>query len=290
MSKPTFSLTVSSTTGTYDTILSQLDQPGFLGCEEGGCSAEIRLTAHFKTEQSAQEAKDRICTLFPDQNIGITRTEPQDWNAQWRESMKPARIARGYYVSPLWLPPPKTCRHWIKIEPKMAFGTGHHETTRLAAQAIISLKPRLRKIRILDIGTGSGVLCFVADRCGTSCALGVEIDPDCRENIAENLKNNRPAGCIAFLIGSTDALGKSALFDLVVMNMLLSESAPLIPDVYRLLKPLGRLIWSGILTEEHKETLALAKPHGLHLITQKEENEWWCGTFKKSEIPGTRSA
>jgi ribosomal protein L11 methyltransferase len=281
MSKPTFSLTVSSTTDTYDTILSRLDQPGFLGCEEDGSSAEIRLTAHFKTEQSAQEAKERLSALLPCQNIGITRTEPQDWNAKWRESMKPARIACGYYVSPLWLPPPKTCRHWIKIEPKMAFGTGHHETTRLAARAIISLRPRIRGTKVLDIGAGSGVLCFVADLCGASFSLGVEIDPDCRENIAENLKNNRSAGCIAFLIGSIDALGKSEHFDLVVMNMLLTESAPLLRHVSRLLKPKGHLIWAGILTEEYKETISLVKPHGLRIITQKEENEWWCGTFEK---------
>jgi ribosomal protein L11 methyltransferase len=281
MTKPTFSLNVSSTPDTCDTILSQLNLPGFLGCEEYGDSVEIRLTAHFRTEQSAQEVKKRISALFPAQSIRITRTEPQDWNAKWRESMKPARIARGYYVSPLWLPPPKTAHHWIKIEPKMAFGTGHHETTRLAAQAIISLKPRLRNKRILDIGTGSGVLCFVADLCGASTALGVEIDPDCRENIAENLRNNRPHGHIAFIIGSTDALEKPAPFDLVVMNMLLTESAPLLPQVSRLLKPAGRLIWSGILSEEREETKALAKLHGLRNIGEKEENEWWCGTFGK---------
>jgi ribosomal protein L11 methyltransferase len=281
MKSDTFCLDLLILPEQYDTALALISIPGLLGCEENQISPQTRLTAHFKTEQGAQEAKNRICTLFPDQNISITKTEPQDWNAKWRESMKPARIARGYYVSPLWLPPPKTCRHWIKIEPKMAFGTGHHETTRLAAQAIISLKPRLHKKRILDIGTGSGVLCFVADRCGTSHAFGVEIDPDCRENIAENLGNNRPIGHIAFLIGSTNALGKSVLFDLVVMNMLLSESAPLISHVSCLLKPQGRLIWSGILTEEHKETIALAKPHGLRCIMEKKENEWWCGTFEK---------
>jgi ribosomal protein L11 methyltransferase len=282
MSKPTFSFTVSSTPDTCDTILSRLNQPGFLGCEESGGSVEIRLTAHFRTEPSAREAKELISALLPDRNIGITGTEPQDWNAKWRESMKPARIARGYYVSPLWLPPPETCRHWIKIEPKMTFGTGHHETTKLAAQAIISLKSLLRKKRILDIGTGSGVLCFVADRCGASYALGVEIDPDCRENIAENLKNNRPAGRIAFLIGSTDSLKVTEHFDLVVMNMLLTESAPLLSHVSCLLKPGGRFIWTGILTDEHRKTIALAKPHGLRCIAGKEENEWWCGTYIKN--------
>ena len=74
---------------------------------------------------------------------------------------------------------------------------------------------------MLDIGTGSGVLCFVADLRGASYALGVEIDPDCRENIAENLRNNGPPAMHRILIGSTDAIRSSARFDLVVMNMLL---------------------------------------------------------------------
>jgi ribosomal protein L11 methyltransferase len=283
MSKPTFSLTVTGTPDTNEMILSSLDRPGFLGCEETGTSPDIRLTAHFWTEQDALLARERIGVLIPDQSLTITRTEPQDWNAKWRESMKPARIARGYYVSPLWLPPPHTARHWIKIEPKMAFGTGHHETTRLAARAIISLKPFLRNKRMLDIGTGSGVLCFVGDLCGASSLLGVEIDPDCRENIAENLKNNPPAGRIGFLIGSTAALRLTGSFDLAAINMIHTESAPLLCTVYRLLKPGGRIVWSGILADEQQQAIDAAENQGFCLVSDKQENKWWCGVFGKTE-------
>jgi ribosomal protein L11 methyltransferase len=280
MKNATWCLKFSIARDQYDTVLTIIGRPGFLGCEEHSDALGTALAAHYKTESHAQKAAQEVTTAIPDIIPAITRIEPQDWNAQWRKSMKPARIARGYYVSPLWLPPPRSCRHWIKIEPKMAFGTGHHETTRLAAQAIISLRPRVRGKRMIDIGTGSGVLCFVADRCGASFTLGIEIDPDCRENIAENLANNRPLGRIAFHIGSTNALRTTAQFDLVAMNMLLAESAPLLPQVSCLLKPNGRLIWSGILADEHREAIDLAKPRGLRCIAKKEENEWWCGTFK----------
>jgi ribosomal protein L11 methyltransferase len=279
MQKPTFSLCIESNQKIGDLVISLLNQPELLGCEENGTPEKLLLTAHYKTEKAAKEAGDSIRTLVPDQNLTITRVEPQDWIAQWRKSMKPARIARGYYVSPHWLPPPKAAHSWIKIEPKMAFGTGHHETTRLAAQAIISLKPNISGRRVLDIGTGSGVLCFVADLCGSAYTLGLEIDNDCRENIAENLRNNKPHGRIQFCIGSTDALDRATTFALVVMNMLMTESVPRISPVAALLKPNGRLIWSGLLMTEKKDAIAVARSHRLHLTAEKQENEWWCGIF-----------
>ncbi|MBN1129790.1 MAG: 50S ribosomal protein L11 methyltransferase [Chitinispirillaceae bacterium] len=282
MRSPTFRLDLLLSPQQYDAAIALVALPGLLGCEEKQEPPHVRLTAHFKTEQSAREARDRVAAVIPEPDLTITRTEPQDWNAKWRESMKPACIARGYYVSPLWLPPPATARHWIKIEPKMAFGTGHHETTRLAARAIISMRPWLRGKRVLDIGTGSGVLCFVADRCGAAYSLGIEIDPDCCENIAENLRNNPPAGRIAFCIGLTDSLKVTDAFDLAVMNMILTESAPLLSRVARLLDPAGLLIWSGILQSERRETIALAEPHGLRLTAEKTEHEWWCGRFVRA--------
>ena len=104
--------------------------------------------------------------------------------------MKPALLANGFWVSPLWLTPPASAKYWIKIEPKMAFGTGHHETTRFTAVAIIACRRRINHSRILDIGTGSRVFCFTADACGASSCLGVEIDLQCCENLAEIRREN----------------------------------------------------------------------------------------------------
>ncbi|MBN2036578.1 MAG: 50S ribosomal protein L11 methyltransferase [Chitinispirillaceae bacterium] len=284
MKNPTYSLQLTCNQTENEIILSLFDQSGFLGCEENDISEKIHLTVHFRTDSEAQATAEHITTMFPDIAITIARIEPQDWNAKWRESMKPARIARGWYASPLWLPPPKTARHWITIEPKMAFGTGHHESTRLAAQGIIALRKWLQGKQVLDIGSGSGILCFVADRCNAAYALGCDTDPCCRENMAENLKNNRPDGRIDFFIGSIDAVAAIPWFDLAVMNMILTESAPLVGGVTRLLKPGARLIWSGILVKEHGACLELAGSNSLGLISEKEEGEWWCGVFGKLPI------
>ena len=108
----------------------------------------------------------------------------------------------------------------------MAFGTGHHETTRLAARAVVGEKRTFKNKRVLDIGSGSGVLCFVADRCGARACVGVELDACCRENMAENLRGNNPNGSINFIIGSIDAFKGTRCFSLIVMNMILTESSP----------------------------------------------------------------
>jgi ribosomal protein L11 methyltransferase len=263
----------------YDVIIAQCYCLGMLGCEELNSAEGLRIKAYFKNELSAQDALKKLNETGRPVNRSIEKIEDQDWNAKWRESMKPARLSAGWYVSPVWLPPPKSAKHWIKIEPKMAFGTGHHETTRLAAQAIIALKRQLKNKKVLDIGTGSGVLCFVAGLCRARFCVGAEVDPCCRENIAENRRQNKPCGSMGFFIGSVNALNGHALFNVVVMNMILTESAPLLESVETLIAPGGSLIWSGILTDEYQKAVKVAAQHGFLLSSEKKENELWCGTF-----------
>jgi ribosomal protein L11 methyltransferase len=281
MPKPlsSYRLTVTVSIQNYDTVIFLIHTLGMLGCEEQNVHEGIKLGIYFKDEESALAAFESLKSLMAIPDYSVTKIENQDWNAKWRESMKPARIARGYYVSPLWLPPPKSARHWIKIEPKMAFGTGHHETTRLASQAIIAEKRAFKNKWMLDIGSGSGVLCFVADLCGAGTCIGVELDECCRENMAENFRDNAPRGHINFIMGSTNALNVFKRFSLIVMNMIHTESAPLLVKVASLLGSEGRLIWSGILKDEYREAVTAAEKSGFELISEKTENEWWCGVF-----------
>ena len=179
---------------------------GMLGCQEEPCDAAMRVALYFRDEISAAAlcaalaghawAREVRCDALPD----------RDWNAAWRAAMQPAILAPGIWVSPSWLPPTAApADHWIRIEPKMAFGTGHHESTRLAARALLDLRETISGGAVLDVGAGSGVLCFVADHASAAFSLGLEIDPACRENLAENRAANPPNGPVSFLIGGIDA-------------------------------------------------------------------------------------
>ena len=261
------------------------------GCGMGGCVEEpfgrdIKLTFYFTQKNEAESAAASFAEVLSVDNSTIEFVpNNQDWNAKWRESMEPAQIADGVWVSPTWLEPPKEGRRaWLKIEPKMAFGTGHHETTRLAAKMLIDKSEAITGKSILDIGTGSGILCFVADYAGAKSCLGVEIDEDCRENLEENLRDNPPrnGGDIEFLIGTLGAVDTSRKFDVVVMNMLSTESIPLLAQICKMIKKESILIWSGILADEKDEVITAAKQFGFNLSNSQTENEWWCGAFSCS--------
>jgi ribosomal protein L11 methyltransferase len=257
---------------------------GMLGCEEELCHGGMRYKVYFNNSRSANDAASDLQKV-PSSNIKIVEIEEQDWNAKWRQSMKPAKLSRTFWVSPTWLPPPQLRKgdHWIKIEPKMAFGTGHHETTRLAAQSLIRNKKKVAGSNLLDVGTGSGILCFVAGICGSSRCIGIEIDRICRENCAENLRDNNSAGTVSFIIGRIESIRRRPIFDVAVMNMLLTESLPQLKPLSLILKDRAMMIWSGILTEEKNTAIDAAAGTGFVLSEEKSEHEWWCGTFLVSK-------
>jgi len=265
-----------------DTLQGYWYSIGVLGSEERVVSEGILVTAYFNDREAAQAAFDDLKRRSRLSDTSLKEVMNQDWNRKWRESMQPALLAPGVWVSPIWLPPSaEETDTWIKIEPKMAFGTGHHETTRLASRALLSRKEWLKGKVLLDIGTGSGILCFVADLCGSSEALGIEIDKDCLENLSENRSLNPSTGKIGFLIGTLDCIRPQKMFDIIIMNMLISESKPLLPAVSELLRDGGMMIWSGILKEEREEAIEEALRIGCRLAGDESENEWWCGIFLK---------
>lgn len=268
----------------YELVLAQLYSLDMQGCEEIDSpdrSGSTICKAYFSSASAAQSAADAIKPLLSTPDAIVVEPVPnQDWNAEWRKSMQPAQLAPSWWVSPLWLPPSgKPGDTWIKIEPKMAFGTGHHESTRLAANALIQSASKIKGTRLLDIGTGSGVLCFTGAILGAATCLGVELDGDCRENLAENRENNPEARGCTFMIGTIDALSADAQFDVIVMNMIHTESAPLLSRCKELCVPGGRLVWSGILADEYDAAVKAASEAGFNLECQFTEHEWWCGVF-----------
>jgi ribosomal protein L11 methyltransferase len=257
---------------------------GMLGCEEKDDKEGVILRCYFNTVEAAKQAEKNALETIPSAKTSVFQVKDQDWNAKWRETIEPVLLAKNVWISPKWHTPPLNPEnHWIKIEPKMTFGTGHHETTLLTAQAICSIDiSDTASPSLLDIGTGTGILCYVGDYAGYQTSVGIEIDPDCFDNIAENRKDNRPERYVSFIIGTVDALKHRAAFNTIAMNIIRTHSEPLLDICSKILKPGGHLVWSGILCVEKSSVMRCAQKKGWSTIKETAKGEWWCGILQKS--------
>ncbi|MCL2844102.1 MAG: 50S ribosomal protein L11 methyltransferase [Chitinivibrionia bacterium] len=254
-----------------------ITEENFVGYNETEIGENLKITFFYDDLDIASDIRGEVIKKYSTASE-VCEQENRDWNEEWRKTMQPVKIADNIWVSPKWLKPPlEDGDSWIKIEPQMAFGTGHHETTRLAAKLICGHSAAKS---LLDIGTGSGVLAFVAQIAGYKSIMGLEIDETCYDNLQENLADNKGRADIRFVIGSVDKIGGSAKFDTIVMNMIRSESAPLLRAVCRMLsQENGTLLWSGILLEERDIVIAEAQKVGFELAEEITENDWWGGKF-----------
>lgn len=267
----------------YDLFLGELWKNGISGCEElSNEDNNILLRLYFTEQESAFLTKEKLGNKLVG-DITVIVPDYKEWIEKWRSSIKPVKLEEGWWVSPEWYPPMANVNqkgiHWIKIEPKMAFGTGHHESTRLAAKVIIEKEMLIKGKKILDIGTGSGILSFIAAEAGGEFCVGLEIDKECIENLSENRELNFCKEKCFFVVGSVDILKENIKFDVIVMNIIHREAEPLLSYCRRLISSEGFLVWSGILKEEKSISITSAYENGFILKEEFTENEWWCGAF-----------
>jgi len=155
----------------------------------------------------------------------------------------------------------------VWLDPGSAFGTGHHETTRMALSALERLD--LVGKSVLDVGSGSGLLAIAADRLGAEAAYGVDVDPLTPPVARANARRNRSRA--RFALGSLDAPGLPSRFDVVVANLYAELHADLMAEYWKRLTRGGRLILTGILTRLEATVSAAAPSEPLF---REEDGEW----------------
>ena len=199
----------------------------------------------------------------------------EDWDQSWRAQQTPVEVTPFLTVAPPWVDPGRGFRHVIRLEAKMAFGTGSHESTRIAAMLLERL--RISGRSVLDIGTGTGILAIYAALLGASQVLALDVDPVVGPCLAENLVLNPPPPACRFLtlIGETAALGKGARFHLVVCNMIRTELWPFREELRERLLPGGYFLVSGQRLEDREHFLAWKSGTSFHIAEEVELNGWW---------------
>jgi ribosomal protein L11 methyltransferase len=215
--------------------------------------------------------------------IEMRVVENQDWLAGYRESARPFATGRSWWIDPR--PDAPTAapigRRRLAIEPRTAFGSGSHESTRLVLAALEGLPVRGKSV--LDVGTGSGILAIAADRLGAHPVVAFDVDRDAvwvaRRTAVEQDWLARPllfAGPIAAVGGRR--------FDLVLCNMITEHFRPLLPDIRRVLAPSGCAVFSGMLETELADVRSALHDVGFTVCDQRRSGEWLSLTVMRDGV------
>jgi ribosomal protein L11 methyltransferase len=271
-------VTLSIPNSFQDLLVGQLVALGFHGMlqEEGELIAFIRADQwNRKLESGLRYCIKQFEAEFPQLRIrvGLSSVRQQNWNRQWERSIGIIEPAPGILVKPSWQRLRKKDRGKIvlHIDPKMSFGTGHHETTRLCLRLLHDyVRPNMS---VLDFGSGTGILAIAAIKLGARGAVAVDHDEWTIPNIKENLKRNRVSKKIKVVLGDISSIGRGR-FDLIVANVDLPTISNVLPQFFRRLHNGGLLILSGLLTTDLLALHQHIGSSGLAPLEVVEDNEW----------------
>lgn len=215
--------------------------------------------------------------------ITVNGIAQSDWENNWKQYYHAQRITRHLTVVPSWEPfePQQADEKPIVMDPKLAFGTGTHETTQLMMQALETVVRGGESM--IDVGTGSGVLAVAARQLGVGPILATDIDDMAVAVAKENLALNPVAADIPVVASDLLADVTVAPVDLIVANILADVIARLIPQTIPLLKPNGYFLVSGIYDAIAPEIEQQLVSHGYHVVQKAQMGEWHSYIAKREE-------
>ncbi len=236
-----------------------------------------------------EEGLWRLSLLYPIPEPQIRTVREEDWAHAWKKFYKPMRIGRRVVLKPSWeefAGSPDDLL--VELDPGMAFGTGLHPSTRLCVTALEDyVQPG---DRVLDVGTGSGVLTIVAAKLGAQAVVATDIDPIAVQVAAENVALNgltlAPAGPIDVRKESVPS-GMAGRFQVIVANILAEVLVGLFEGRYgnvplaEPLAPGGYLILAGIIEEKEDMVAVAAAQQGLRLVNRRHETDWVALTVQR---------
>ena len=227
-------------------VLARLSPYGWQ--EESLPTGETKYSVHCENAGVVEKLCAEIQLFAPSAALTRSLVPQQDWQAAWKDFFTPVNCGRFTVLPPWRLKDAPRDTTPIVIEPKCAFGTGHHNTTVLCLTAISELLDAGRikpGMRFFDLGTGSGILGIGCALCGLS-GIGADIDPLAVDNARENREINHAAN-FEVRSGSIENAGGET-FDLVIANILAAPLREMAQDIMTAVKPGGVLVLSGILT------------------------------------------
>lgn len=263
-------------------IYGELIDDKILNADKNAVSVSIFVPEERSYTDYVAYIRERLTYLgLKDYNITLEGFDEEDWANAWREYYKPIHIGKSLVVVPAWQEyDAKANEVTIKMDPGMAFGTGTHETTRLCAAMVE--KHMKKGDRVLDIGTGSGILSMFAVKLGAKGADAYDIDPVAVRVAKENAKEN---GITSFKCGVSDLLRDVDLsegpFDFAMANIVADILIRMSEDIAPYLKDGAKIVCSGIIEGRCDEVINGMNAHGFELVDSDSENDWKVLVFCK---------
>lgn len=243
---------------------------------------EIKVYFFEEDKALANSIKKSIANFGITAHVAMSVFEERNWNAEWEKTIEPVYITDRLVIYPTWKEheiKDRTDLIKIQIDPKMAFGTGHNETTRLVLKQMCEyIEPG--DLKLLDFGTGTGILCIAGIKLGMEYATGLDIDPDAIENAKENIELNKVKDFIKFENCSIESIDSDE-YDIITANIISSVIVPNIEHIKRNLKSSGKIFISGILKDEKDDFGKFLESNGFEIIEIISESEW-VGIYAKN--------
>ncbi|NLL37597.1 MAG: 50S ribosomal protein L11 methyltransferase [Fretibacterium sp.] len=244
--------------------------------EEGG---PLTLRAAYRSSESEEDLRSRLGTLLKDfEGVSMStfgKVKDRPWHTEHLEAFPPIEAGERFEVMAPWHREGRSpgARIPLYIYPASAFGTGYHESTRIALTLLEdAVEP---KDLIVDVGTGTGVLFIAALKLGAGRAVARDLDPATLPEVRRNMElNGLPLDSCDLAVG--DLLkGVEVRADLLMANILLEPNMALLPDVSRVLRPGGAAVFSGMTGEERDRFLSALTDAGLAPERELTLGDWW---------------
>ncbi len=278
-----YTFTVTPVQPGSDILIAQLGQIGFESFieNENGITAYIQKEEAFANKQhtSYQDVIKDVALLDASLcEISFTAKEIEqvNWNEEWEKHFDPIEVD-GKCTVRAPFHPKTTTAYDIVIEPKMSFGTGHHETTHMMIKHL--LKMDLSQKKTLDMGSGTGVLAILAEMRGAGPIDAIDIDHWCYLNAKENAARNN-CRQITVLEGDV-ALLKDKAYDVIIANINRNILLQDIPTYAKCLPVGGVLLLSGFYLTDLDQITAVCNTHDLYFVQNYERNDWIACRFEK---------